>query len=546
MNKLPTKQIYLLIIIIVGIVALSVYSTYALFTFESSTSNIVSINTPKSLQIKEETSEYQQITVEANSVITTDVDIYNANKYDTCYSIWYKLLGNNIDKSKVQVFENSKTSLTTSGILPATTSIRVNIFIINDNDFPIKVNIGTNSSKKDENSCSLNIETDKMVIDDVENNPTNLAKKLLESIEKKNELEANYLTYKDIEKTMTYKPTDKLYISEKFNYADELFTLQEPAYLSLQEIVEKEYLQKQPIYFCKDSDKCPILYKMTNIEKKENANDISYNITKYDKLVGFSKGINGLRQANEKDYVFYGDNPDNFIYYNCKNNLDTKTCELWRIIGLFYNQETDKYNIKIVKNDSIGKYQFDKRTQNSENSLKINWANSQLKEYLTKEYKFINNYDVYLDNPLRKLEIIKGLDADVKSIAIASQSNEETVTTISLSDYLYTSTCKNDTIDKYGEECFKNNWLNNPEYPTSWTIATKEIPEKNETPEEENDTTNQTQEDNLIANFAYTIGKNITASDVNELHDVRPVVYLKPRTLLLQGNGSIDNPYVIK
>ena len=51
MNKLPTKQSYLLIIIIVGIIALSIYSTYAIFTFEGSTSDIVSLYTPNSLKI---------------------------------------------------------------------------------------------------------------------------------------------------------------------------------------------------------------------------------------------------------------------------------------------------------------------------------------------------------------------------------------------------------------------------------------------------------------------------------------------------------------
>ena len=32
MNRLPTKQIYLLVVIIVGIIALSLYSTYAIYT----------------------------------------------------------------------------------------------------------------------------------------------------------------------------------------------------------------------------------------------------------------------------------------------------------------------------------------------------------------------------------------------------------------------------------------------------------------------------------------------------------------------------------
>ena len=91
MNKLPTKQIYLLFIIIVGIIALSVYSTYAIFTFESSTSDIVSIHTPKSLQISENIYEYQQVVVEPNTIATTDIDIYNTFDYEVCYSIWYKI-----------------------------------------------------------------------------------------------------------------------------------------------------------------------------------------------------------------------------------------------------------------------------------------------------------------------------------------------------------------------------------------------------------------------------------------------------------------------
>ena len=77
-EKLPTKQIYLLLIIIVGIIALSVYSTYAIFTFEGETSNIVSMYTPNSLTISEDIYEYKQITVGKNSYVTTDIDIYNA------------------------------------------------------------------------------------------------------------------------------------------------------------------------------------------------------------------------------------------------------------------------------------------------------------------------------------------------------------------------------------------------------------------------------------------------------------------------------------
>ena len=106
MNKLPAKQIYLLSIIIIGIIALSVYSTYALFTYESSTSDIVTIHTPKSLSISENVYEYQQLIVEPNTITTTDVDVYNSYEYDVCYSVWYKLVTNEkIDDTKFQIFQ---------------------------------------------------------------------------------------------------------------------------------------------------------------------------------------------------------------------------------------------------------------------------------------------------------------------------------------------------------------------------------------------------------------------------------------------------------
>ena len=140
MNKLPTKQIYLLFIIIVGIIALSVYSTYAIFTFESSTSDIVSIHTPKSLQISENIYEYQQVVVEPNTIATTDIDIYNTFDNEVCYSIWYKILGGTEIEAKVQIFEQTEDALTSSGILQATETIRATIVIINDNEEAIKVN----------------------------------------------------------------------------------------------------------------------------------------------------------------------------------------------------------------------------------------------------------------------------------------------------------------------------------------------------------------------------------------------------------------------
>ena len=74
MNRLPAKQIYLLSIIVIGILTLSVYSTYSIYTLESETSDIVSMQTSNYLDINTKTYEYSKITIPANklnNIITT-------------------------------------------------------------------------------------------------------------------------------------------------------------------------------------------------------------------------------------------------------------------------------------------------------------------------------------------------------------------------------------------------------------------------------------------------------------------------------------------
>lgn len=554
MNKLPAKQIYLLTIIIVGIIALSVYSTYALFTYESSTSDIVSIHTPNSLQIYENIYEYKQIVLEPNSVTTTDIDIYNRYDYNLCYSIWYKVASQNIDENKIQVFENSREVLTSSGILTSSNSIRVKIVVINDNDEQVKINLGTISSPNEENNCSLNLDSDKNIISVVYNETKNLSETLLEEPEKTKEEEANYLIYTEENKRITYKSTDKIYISEKFNYEDEMFTLEEPKHLTIQEIMDEKKLEKENIYFCKENDKCPILYKITELEKEEieeNAEknelekEIYYNINKYDKYVGYLKSTNGLRKINEKDYIYYGDNPDNFIYYNCKNNNDLSTCELWRIIGLFYNEEEEKYNIKIIRNESIGKHQFNKIPENNEKEISNKWSDSILQKYLNEEYQFINNYDNYIEEFGQKTEKIPDLEIDIKNILIEEQEIKSKVNLINLSDYLYASSCQKEKINDYNEECLKNNWLNNIELEREWTQTSKEIIDENKEiieTEEDKEITEKTNN----TKYMYSVSNNIVESDVIDYLETRPVVFLKSRILLIEGTGTFEKPYIIK
>lgn len=619
MNKLPAKQIYLLSIIIIGIIALSVYSTYALFTLETETSDIVSIHTPNSLTISENIYEYQQIKVAPNKVTTTDIDIYNSFEYDVCYSIWYKVVGENIDETKIQIFEKSNGTRTSNGTLTVDNNVRITIGIINDSDEEVKINIGTIGAKQENNSCSLNLDKDKNLITETYQFEKTLLEKLLEIKDTSKKQDNNYITYKNLTDIIKYKNTDKLYISETFNYKNEVFTLEEPVEVTIDELMGDKYLgnklEKKTIYFCKeDESTCSVLYKINEIkeqvptdENQEEQKEKYYNIEKYDKLIGYTEGISGLRKINDKDYVFYGDNPDNYIYYNCKND-DISSCELWRIVGLYYDETTENYNMKIVRNESIGKHQFD----NTEEPTNLTWTNSTLYKYLNKEYQFEGNYNNFIVEHIPDKEILLSLDTEIKKtkiekedilLSINEATEEENIITeeddkekielkiniLSLQDYINASSCKKNKINQYSKECFTNNWLSNIEIAREWTLteqeakeipieeptlSTDEILENEETldeqiiTEETTDETTNENEDNetdetiideetieeeiieqtktIIINSAYGIKEDIVETNVKEFLDVRPVVYIKSRMLLINGNGTFEKPYIIK
>lgn len=582
MNKLPAKQIYLLFIIVVGIIALSVYSTYALFTYESSTSDIVSIHIPKSLTISENIYEYQQITVAPNSTAATDIDIYNSFENNVCYSIWYKVIGNDETQNKVQVFEKTDGTLTSSGVLDSTKNIRVTLAIVNDNESEVKINIGTMGSQNVNGNCALNISSDKSTISTSYKNIDILTTKLINEEEKK-EITENYLTYKDSKDIITFKNTDKVYTANEFTYNNELFTLTSEEYITIEELINKNLLGTNDIYICKDNSKCSVLYKV-EIENIIKNDALDYQITKYDKLIGYQAGENGLRKIN-KDYVYYGDNPNNFIYYNCENNDDLNTCELWRIVGFFYNEKTGKYNTKIVRNNSIGTQKFDYKFVNEENQSSNDWNESTINKYLNEEYKLINNSNVYLDSYSQQIEIIPDLEATVKDFKSQDTITKSKISLLSLSDFINTSSCEKAKINEYTKECLTNNWLNNLEITSEWTMTAKEVEEiieeipvieeenvseedevinesenneENITGENQNEETTDTdettqeeieeqeEENKYVINYVYTIGNNILEKDINESHEVRPVVFLKSRMLLLDGNGSLDKPYIVK
>ena len=512
MNKLPAKQIYLLLVIIGGIVGLSVYSTYAIFTLEAETDDIVSIHTPDNLSISSSAEEYKQVTVPKNSYIDTDIDIYNNLEYDLCYSVWYKIVTNDVNLDNIKIYENTDSGLLASSTLGAIQSRRINILIINDNDKDIKVNFGLTHTKN-EGTCEMNMGSDKSIITKTINNPKGLTE-LTKEVSTENK-EAGYTTYKDIAKDIKFSKDDTIYVSDKMTYDNELFKLTDP-----KEINASELDKYNNYYTCIDNDNCRYLTYITEISEDFTEGETKYyKITKYNTLIAYLAGEVGLRKVGN-DYYYYGDSPKNYIYYNCKNELDNKSCELWRIVGFTYNEETQKYLTKIVKDDYVGKKEYDDDANRWNESSISKYLNEYSVNGMTEEVKFKEQYLSSLD------DTFKYFDDEYKS----------KVSLITLSDYLNTSICKKDKLSEYDENCLNNNWLN--KFEPEWTMTTKYV-----LPYEDEETKEIITPEN---NSLYSVGSAINETLFSEELNVRPVVYLKPRALIISGNGSIDSPYIIR
>ena len=507
MNKMSAKRIYILLVAILSIAAASIYSTYAIFTLEKQSDNIVSIRTPDTLSISSSTYEYRQANVPKDSYITTDVDIYNNFNYELCYSIWYKTNG-----GSVKIYENTADSLTTSGIIGAITSKRINLIIVNDNDYDVKVNIGV-AYAKNEGTCELNISLDKSQITSTID-AKSLNDTLINETKTKN-IEASYLTYKDITNELVLSGNSTYYVANEFTYQDELFTLKEP-----KELVIDESSNYIGYYLCETGDNCRVLYHIT----EANKNDDNMTITKYDMLIGYLGGENGIRKINN-DYYYYGDNPNNFIYYNCTNEMDTKTCELWRIVEFYLDTKTNKYITKIVRNDYLDKHIFD--------TEKNVWKDADIAKYLNEDYKL--NQAINEEFTFKQANL-NSLDVSINEVSSLDNENKAKVVLLDVSDYLYASTCQKPKINEYDMSCLRNNWLN--KNTSEWTMTTNyQAPYVDEETKEE-----ITPENNAI----YAVGNEIKKTIISDKLNIRPVVYLKSRALLTSGDGTLDNPYVIR
>ena len=271
-----------------------------------------------------------------------------------------------------------------------------------------------------------------------------------------------------------------------------------------------------------------------------------------------SGGNNVIKSDFITGFRYEGKNPNNYIYFNN---------ELWRIIGVFdetSHGKTGEYLTKIIRNDSLGGYAWDKSQKNNwstsslYNLLNTNYYNAtdgtsggNCYQYSTdstdipgncdytetglqSEYRtMVENVTWYLggkDNDAYTADAFYTGERDSTSVY---SDNTATITgyigLIYASDYGYSvlsSSCARTTnLSSYNTSaCGGASWLKKETY--EWTI------------------THNSSSSNLSFYLNNTARLNYHRAFNG--YSTRPVLYLNSNVQVYAGDGSISKPYHIK
>ena len=272
-----------------------------------------------------------------------------------------------------------------------------------------------------------------------------------------------------------------------------------------------------------------------------------------DYIIGLSGKTQGTGQVvNENGYRYEGKDPNNYVWFNN---------EYWRIIGVFDNTshgQTGKNLVKLIRDEVLDGVSWNKDNTN-------NWAQSSLKKLLNESYYFAidgtnsGNCYGYTTSLLANCDYTKrGIQFNYRDMVanvtwyIGGANNSAVATSIFYglergtsvytgypttttgyiglmypSDYGYSvlaSSCaRTTTLSSYNTAaCVGQSWMAGHNY--EWTIT------------------------HLQSGYTEVFRINSTGGvGTRIVQDVapRPVLYLKDTVYKIDGDGSLDNPYII-
>ena len=333
-----------------------------------------------------------------------------------------------------------------------------------------------------------------------------------------------------------YELTSESYCTNEENVKDETITL---SYDSA-----TKGLSVSPM--TKKGTKCYLYF-----EEKSGASDVIEGI--YEE----NQGMLAYDGTVDNNLRYIGANPNNYVYFNCDdyNNPSSSTCELWRIIGVFNENShgiSGEKLIKIIRSDSLGKIAWDSADTND-------WSTASLQTTLNGDY--LNGSRSYASTGIKN-DITRNMIANVTwKLGGSSTYNDVTssmfyerergttvysgrpttwqgkIALMYPSDYGYATSggsttnreaCLAKELYNWGSssysDCKNNDWLFNS--TIQWTL----------TPISSNSSHVFNVRNTGYVNYLYA----------NRSIGVRPSVYLTSNVGISGGDGTMNNPYILK
>ena len=377
------KRNYLISVIVMGLIILSLYSTYAMFTSSVETDNAISMDTVINYTFK--INGTQEVVISSKSKLRFNAIVQNDMTGKISYGLYYKMISPTTLPSRVTIAEITDASSVTKGQLNQNSEITVPIIIENDSDSEIKVEIGVvtgyatetqgvaqliydngeipitdivNPSNISENSCSSTLECNEECEVKQENG------KYIEycNCTNGNEVEAYVVSLNIINGTSDYLSR----IVKKGNSTTFTVTPNSGYEFESLSCTGGSYNQSNNILTISNvtsTRTCTIKFK----------HSIVYGAGYIESLL--SSNPNTMNNDDPDGNVRYmGANPNNYVKFNN---------ELWRIIGVFDVKSSalgsTQKRLKIIRNELLGNMEWDSGNVND-------WSQASLQEYLNGEY----------------------------------------------------------------------------------------------------------------------------------------------------------------
>ncbi len=156
------KKNYLLGLIVVGLISLSVYSTYAMFTSSVETNDIVSLSA-STLPTNSEIVEYERLTIKSKEKKVIEYTVNNNTDNSLYYGVWYEMINPSSINEDIVIGKSEDTQSDTLGQLSSGSNAKVLFVIENKTDSNIIVNVGVGYSE----TSSLNLPTNRNLITEI-------------------------------------------------------------------------------------------------------------------------------------------------------------------------------------------------------------------------------------------------------------------------------------------------------------------------------------------------------------------------------------------